>query len=131
MSCRQNTSDLVESESPDGPGPFQATGAGAPQHKECSVSVRIPPRSPPRVCSPPQHTPLTALHLCLHTFHNQDNVINSYASFNSMTNLDTSCDGFVEISLLYSGCRWMLCRSSIFGYISKISNYFSCALQPT
>lgn len=46
MSCRQNTSDLVESESPDGPGPFQATGAGAPLHKERSVSVRIPPRNP-------------------------------------------------------------------------------------
>lgn len=48
MSCRQNTSALVESESPDGPSPFQATGAGAPQHKECSVSVRIPPRTPAR-----------------------------------------------------------------------------------
>lgn len=48
MSCRQNTSALVESESPDGPSPFQATGAGAPPHKERSVSVRIPPRSPAR-----------------------------------------------------------------------------------
>lgn len=46
MSCRQNTSDLVERESPDSPGPLQATGAGAQQHKEHSVSVRSPQRSP-------------------------------------------------------------------------------------
>lgn len=35
MSCRQNTSDLVESESPDGAGPFQATGAG----RRCTKSA--------------------------------------------------------------------------------------------
>lgn len=48
MSCRQNTSDLEKSKSPDGAGPFQATGAGAPLHKGRSVSVRNPPRTPAR-----------------------------------------------------------------------------------
>lgn len=48
MSCRQNTSDLEKSKSRDGAGPFQATGAGVPLHKECSVSVRNPPRTPAR-----------------------------------------------------------------------------------
>lgn len=45
MSCRQNTSDQVERESLDRPGPFQATEAGALQHKERSVSVKHPQRT--------------------------------------------------------------------------------------
>lgn len=45
MSCWQNTSDRVERESLDRPGPLLATGAGALQYKVHSVSVSHPQRT--------------------------------------------------------------------------------------
>lgn len=85
MSCRQNTSDLVERESPDGPGPLQATGAGAPQHKERSVSVRSLQRTPAWGLLTSTTSRYEQHFICLYlTQKSHDNIINLTSSFNML-----------------------------------------------
>lgn len=83
MSCRQNTSDLVESESPDGPGPFQATGAGAPCTKSALSLSGFPRGILHRPRSPRQH-PATNSTSSVCTQKSHDNIINLPQCFNML-----------------------------------------------